>query len=82
MKLGGCLYAQMGVTSNGCLCRVDLLHFLNSLIIVLIACTMEGWWVWIIGRWRGGGCGLYEDGEVVGVDYRKVVRWWVWIKGR
>ena len=40
---GGCLFAQIGVTSNGCLDDVTLVCLLNSLIIVLLTRTTEGW---------------------------------------
>ena len=42
LRFGGCLYAKIGVTSNGCLEDVNLLYFLNSLTIVFITRMTEG----------------------------------------
>ena len=28
-----------------------------------------------VDYWEGGGCGLLDGGDVVGVDYWKVERW-------
>ena len=42
-KFRSCLYAQIAVTSNGCLDNVNLLYFLNSSIIALSILTMERW---------------------------------------
>ena len=43
IEFGGYLYAQMAVTSIGCLDDVNLLYFRNYLIIVSLTRTTEGW---------------------------------------
>ena len=35
-KFGSCLYAQIGVTSNGCIAAVNLLCIFYSLIVVVL----------------------------------------------
>ena len=41
-KFGGCLYAQIGVTSNGRLDGANLVLFLNSLIVILLIRSTDG----------------------------------------
>ena len=43
LKFEGCLYIQIGVTSNGCFDDANLLYFLISLIIVLLTRSTDGW---------------------------------------